>query len=151
MIAAAASTLLAGEARALLTRLAGVQPLALQETTVAAAAFTPAAQLAIESYLGQGRRALRDDVHGYLAWLDSHEGQRAPAAEAQRRYSLLRIKFNVVLSQFDMFSEALSQRSEHDSGIWLAGLDVAARDGLELPGLEAPPVICYLARGRGGA
>jgi hypothetical protein len=50
-----------------------------------------------------------------------------------------------------MFSEALSQRSEHDSGIWLAGLDVAARDGLALPGLEAPPVICYLARGRGGA
>jgi hypothetical protein len=65
---------------------------------------------------------------------------------------LLRLKLTTVLSQFDLFSEALSQRSEHEYGVWLAGLDVAARDGLELPGwFEAPPVICYLARGRGGA
>lgn len=152
MTAALASTLLSGEARALLTRLARVSPLALQETMVAAAAFSPTAQLAIERYLGRGRRALRDEVHGYLRWLDSESGRQAPAAEAQRRYSLLRLKFNVVLSQFDLFSEALSQRSEHDSGIWLAGLDVAARDGLELRGwIEPPPVICYLARGQGGA
>ncbi len=151
MSAAAAWSLLSGEARALLTRLARVRSLALQETTVAAAAFSTAAQRAIEGYLARGRRALRDEVHGYLGWLD-REGRGAPAAEAQRRYCLLRLKFNVVLSQFDMFSEALSQRSEHDNGIWLAGLDVAARDGLELRGwFEAPPVICYLARGRGGA
>ncbi|MCK6589737.1 MAG: hypothetical protein L6Q76_19370, partial [Polyangiaceae bacterium] len=53
---------------------------------------------------------------------------------------------------FDLFADALSQRSEPDTGIWLAGLDAVARDALEMPGVyEAPPVICYLDRGAGAA
>ena len=74
-------------------------------------------------------------------------------AEAQRRFSLLRLRFNTVLTQFDIFADAMTQRSEHDSGVWLAGLDAVAADALTLPGAyyQAPPVMCYLDRGHGAA
>jgi hypothetical protein len=65
---------------------------------------------------------------------------------------MLRLGFNVVLTQLDVFSEAMTQRSETDTGVWLSGLDEVARDALRLPGyFEPPPVICYLARGPGAA
>jgi hypothetical protein len=58
----------------------------------------------------------------------------------------------VVLTQLDIFSEAMTQRSEADTGVWLSGLDEVARDALRLPGFfEPPPVLCYLARGPGAA
>jgi len=65
----------------------------------------------------------------------------------------MRLRFNITLSQFDVFSEVITQRSEHETGLWLSGLDVAAAEALVLPGhyFEAPPVICHLHRGLGGA
>jgi hypothetical protein len=52
-----------------------------------------------------------------------------------------------------MFSDAITQRSEHDNGPWLSGLDVVAADALALPGAyyKLPPIICYLDRGPGAA
>lgn len=58
--------LLAQEARALLTRLARVRPLALHEPMVPAAGISPIAQTAIERYLAEGRRELRERVHAFL-------------------------------------------------------------------------------------
>jgi hypothetical protein len=115
-----------------------------------AAALSTPAQTSNELYLATGRRRLRQDIDAFLTWA---EGAAAGPEVLQRRYAVLRLKFNVILSQFDLFSEALSQRSERDNGLWLAGLDVAAADGLTLPrvGFEAPPVVCYLSRGLGGA
>ena len=149
----AALRMLAHEARALLTRLARVKPFALHETMVPAAAISPAAQTAIEQYLARGRRELREEMTGYLEWLGSHEARRTAASEAQARFTILRLRFNDALSQFDLFADALTQRSEHETGVWLAGLDEVARDALELPGgyYKAPPVICYLDRGAGAA
>ena len=65
-------------------------------------------------------------------------------------FSLLRLRFNAVLTQFDLFNNALTQRSEREIGVWLSGLDVVSADALRLPGdyYDAPPVICYLDRGR---
>jgi hypothetical protein len=145
--------MLAQEARALLTRLVRVKPFALQMPMVAAAAVSPAAQAAIESFLAKGRRELRAKVHQFLKWLYSPEGRRAPPHDAQRRFTFLRLRFNAVLSQLDIFADVLNQRSEHENGVWLAGLDVVAADALALPGnyYEAPPVICYLDRGVGAA
>lgn len=140
------------EARGLLSRLGRVRSFALQETMVPAASLSVEAQAAIERFLAGGRRALRERVRRFLAWIGTPAARSGSPADAQRRFTLLRLRFNVVLSHFDIFSEALSQRSEAESGVWLAGLDVAARDALELPGvMEAPPVICYLARGPGAA
>jgi hypothetical protein len=148
-----ASWMLAQEARALLTRLARIKPFVLHETMVPAAAVSPLAQTAIEHYLANGRRDLRGLVQEYLTWLQGPEGTSASAAEAQRRFTFLRMRFNAVLSQFDIFADVLTQRSEQETGVWLSGLDIAAADALALPGnhYQVPPVICYLDRGHGAA
>ena len=136
----------------MLTRLDRVRSFALHETMVPAANVSLAAQTAIEQSLVSGRRAVRAMVRSFLAWLTGAPGSRATAAEAQRRFSLLRLRFNTTLSHFDLFADALTQRSEHDTGIWLSGLDVAAADALAMPGYyRSPPVVCYLDRGLGAA
>lgn len=149
----AATWLLEQEARALLTRLARVKPFALQETMVRAAAPARAAQTAIEHYLLAGRAEVRHQVVEFIGWLRTAAGRAAAPAEAQRRFTLLRLRFNAGLTQFDIFSDALTQRSESETGVWLAGLDVVAADALALPGgyYQTPPLLCYLDRGHGAA
>lgn len=148
-----ATWMLSQEARALLTRLARVRSFALFEPMVMAAAISPQAQAVIESFLSRGRRALRQDILQFLRWLESEEGRLVPPFEAQRRFTFLRMRFNDALTQFDVFADALTQRSEQDTGVWLSGLDVVAADALDLPGdyYDPPPVICYLDRGPGAA
>jgi hypothetical protein len=152
-VRASAQRWLASEARALLTRLDRVKPFVLQETMVAAAAPSLAAQTAIESYLADGRRRLRRMVKEFLRWLKSNQGQSASPSEAQRRFAYLRMRFNDVLSQFDIFADVMTQRSEYETGVWLSGLDALAADALKLPGryFDPPPVVCYLDRGQGAA
>ena len=50
-----------------------------------------------------------------------------------------------------LFTEVVTQRSEHGTGVWLSGLDVLAADALrvDVEGYEEVPSICYLARGAG--
>ena len=128
-----ATWLLEQETRALLTRLAAVQPFVLQETAVAAAALSPAALSGIEQHLIAGRRGAPAARTGYLRWLRG-PGPTAPAAEQQRRFWTLRLDFQNALSQFDLFSEVITQRSENGNGVLLSGLDVAAAEALRLPG-----------------
>jgi hypothetical protein len=144
---------LAQEARALLTRLAGVKSFSLQIPSVLAAAVSPPAQTAVENHIARGRRTLRRLVLAYLRWLHGREGQRATPAEAQGRFTFLRLRFNSMLSQFDIFADAMVQRTEHENGVRLSGLDAVAADALTLPGgyYPVPPVICYLDRGHGAA
>ena len=141
------------EARGLLSRLARVKSFALHETMVPAAAVSVQAQAAIEYTLARGRRELRDAIHAYIRWLRSTEADGLPISELHRRFALLRLRFNVVLNHFDLFAIVMTQRSEHDTGVWLSGLDVAATDALRLPNTDfiGPPVICYLDRGLGAA
>jgi hypothetical protein len=147
-----AKTMLAYETRAMLARLALVKPFALQESMLPAAALLPTAQVAIDRFLVAGRRDLRRLLHRYLQWLQQPAGHAATASEAQRRFTILRLKFNIALIQFDMFADVITQRSESDTGVWLSGLDVVAADALALPAYyESPPVICYLDRDVGAA
>jgi hypothetical protein len=153
MLAGSSATwFLEQETRALLTRLASVQPFVLQETHLAAAALSPAALAGIERYLIAGRREVNRRAHAFLNWLRG-PGLTASPAEQQRRYWMLRLTFQDALSQFDLFSEVITQRSEHGNGVLLSGLDVAAAEALHLPGgfFEGPPVVCSLHRGLGGA
>ncbi len=147
-----AKALLNSEARAMLARLALVKPFALQESMLPAAALMPASQIGIEKFLMNSRIELRKRLLGYLNWLNSPLSSSAPAAFAQRRFTMLRLRFNAVLTHFDLFADVITQRSETDTGVWLSGLDAVASDALSLPGyLEAPPVICYLDRDIGAA
>jgi hypothetical protein len=144
---------LADEARGMLYRLSHVKPFALHETMVPAAAVSVAAQSAIEHYLSEGRVELRRRIHGFLQWLAGPVGARSSPANAHRKLAFLRLRFNAVLSHFDVFSIVMTQRSEHQTGVWLSGLDVVARDALTLREdyYELPPVVCYLDRGFGAA
>ncbi len=149
---ASARWLLAQEARALVTRIARLRPYSLQMTMVPAAAIAPAAQLAIEAHMSRARQTLYGMVHRFLNWLERLEGKRAAPAEIQRRFTLLRLRFNAVIAQFDTFADVLVQRSEHETGVWIAGLDELAADALALPAFyRAPPVMCYVDRGHGAA
>jgi hypothetical protein len=147
-----AALFLEHEARALLTRLDRVQPFALRNTMVPAASLVPISQIAIERYLIRGRRRLREQVRSYIRWLRA-AARLATPIEMQRRFTVLRLRFNTVLSQLDLFEEAITQRSEQEIGVWLSGLDVAAQDALELPlrFFDPPPIACFLHRGMGGA
>jgi hypothetical protein len=151
VIGSFAKSMLLHETRALLARLALVKPFALQEPMLPAAALLPAAEVAIDRFLLAGRRELRLMVGRYLAWLNA-AGDEVSAEEAQRRFAVLRLKFNAVLTQFDTFADVITQRSENESGVWLSGLDVVAAEALALPGYyDPPPVICYLDRDIGAA
>jgi len=139
------------EARALSARLARVKPFVLTEPMLLAASLLPATQIAIERFLANGRRELKERIQDFLGWLKG-EGQRASAADSQRRFVFLRLRFNAVLSQLDLFNQVITQRSESENGVWMSGLDVVSADALALPGYYvAPPVICYLDRGVGAA
>lgn len=149
---ATAISLLAQEARALLTRIDRLSPYALRMPMVSAATVSPAAQTGIEKLLMRGRRDLASMVRRFLGWL--HRGDSAPiAAQAQRRFNILRMRFNTIIRHFDVFAAVLGQRSEHETGVWVAGLDDAAADALALHGgyFAPPPMICYLDRNHGAA
>src|SRR5262245_9029805 len=94
-----AHNLLSLEARALLTRLDRVKPLVLQETMVPAANVSDLAAAGIERALAASRRAVRRLVRSFLGWLHGDAAEDASAAEAQRRFSLVRLQFNTMLSQ----------------------------------------------------
>lgn len=134
----------------LMTRLDQVKPLALLDASVPAARISNKAELGIERHLANGRRQLRQKLLIYLDWLK--QADQRGASHAQRRYTMLRLQFNAVLSQFDIFADVVTQRSESQTGVWLSGLDAVARDAMALPGYyQPPPVICYLDRGAGAA
>lgn len=142
--------LLQMQTQGLLTRLDQVKPLALLDASVPAASISTTASLQIEKHLARGRSDLRTQLLQFLDWLN--QAGEDQASQAQRRYTLLRLRFNAVLSQFDIFADVVTQRSESQTGIWLSGLDAVARDAMALPGYyQPPPVICYLDRGAGAA
>jgi hypothetical protein len=148
-----AGWMLEQESRALLTRLARVKPFALQESMLPAANLLPGSQLAIEKFLMNGRKHLRKLIREFLRWLRSPAGRMSDAEHAQRRFTILRLRFNAVVTHFDMFDNVITQRSENETGLWLSGLDVLSADALQLKPnyYQAPPVICYLDRGVGAA
>ncbi|MBI5021989.1 MAG: hypothetical protein HZB59_11190 [Ignavibacteriales bacterium] len=141
------------EARALLMRLAQLRPFSLTMPMVPSAAISHAAQNAIENHMIIVHTKLRSSVDKFIQWLQSPEGRNAPAEEAQRRFCTLKLSFNNVLTHFDIFADVISQRSEHGTGVWIAGLDNLATDALQLPGnfFKPPPVVCYVDRGIGAA
>lgn len=148
-----ALSLVESEARSLLVRLGRVRPFALQQTMVPAAALPPASLSAIDRHLISGRRQVHKMVVRFIRWLRTPGGNSTSPETAQRRFSMLRLRFNATLAQLDIFASVLTQRSEQETGIWLAGLDVLAADGLLLPGnyYKMPGMICYLDRSHGAA
>ncbi len=141
--------LVESEALALLARLGRVKPFSLAETMVPAAAPSVAAMRAVERHVAESIDALVPELERFLDWM-----KECPEPHlAQERFSLLRLRFNLFLDRFDVYSDAITQRSEQPIGVWLAGLDELAEDMLAVgvSAAERPPLVCYLDRGRGAA
>lgn len=145
--------LLRQEVLGMRARLNTLTPYAMQMPMVAAANVATEAQMAIERYMIAKRRELRGLFDRFLASLNALAPTPDNVWQTQRRYAHLKLYFQAVLSQFDIFADVLVQRSQHGMGVWLAGMDAAASDGLRLGRryFEAPPVICYVDRGHGAA
>ncbi|HEY3598406.1 MAG TPA: hypothetical protein VGL08_12955 [Paraburkholderia sp.] len=150
---AQALRLLEQEVLGIRARLDAQLPYALQMPMVPAANVSDEAMAAIEKHMQAARRQLRVQIAHFLRQLREIAATPHNVALAQRRYALLKLYFHAALTHFEIFAEVLTQRSQHGTGVWLSGLDVAAQDGLRQPGvpIAAPPVICYVERGHGGA
>ncbi|MEP7363009.1 MAG: hypothetical protein ABI972_07125 [Acidobacteriota bacterium] len=146
---ATALSLISGEARSLVSRLDRIMPFALHMTMVGAASASLEAQRAIQGHLDKEIDDLRQSMTTLIDWM---EEEPAPA-QAQKRLAFLKLRFNLLLSHFDIYSDVLVQRSEHEHGIQLAGLDAVASESMQIPGYTGglPPVLCYLDRGQGAA
>lgn len=144
---------LENEALSLLGRLDTVKPFALNTPMVRAAAISDEAQNGITKLLNRVSREVKQKIEAYISWLKDPANARAPASEAQGRFAYLKLRFNNLLDQLDIFADVLSQRGEHTTGVWLAGLDILAMDALALPGnyYESPPLVCFIERGHGAA
>jgi hypothetical protein len=129
-----ATRLLAQEAQGLLMRLGRLKPFSLQMPMVLAATVPPAAQAAMEGHMIKTRSRLRAMVLDYIRRLRDSGGRPMRPDAAQRRFAMLRLTFNAVISQFEIFAEVLTQRCQHETGVWIAGLDDLAAEALELPG-----------------
>lgn len=147
----AGRSFLISEAEALLTRLQQVQPFEWTMPMVAAAATSREAFKGIHLLIKNGRQELHEKVKQYIQVLRTD--QSMPLHKCQSAYSILKLQFNALLDQFDIFADVVNQRSEHDTGVWIAGLDVFAQDALRLEGnfYSAPALVCYLDRGHGAA
>ncbi|MFM9948288.1 MAG: hypothetical protein ACKV1O_10155 [Saprospiraceae bacterium] len=143
--------LLIDEANALLVRLHQVQPFEWTMPMVAAAFPSLEAQKSIYHLISNGRVQLRQKTERFIAVLN--QDQQMPLHKCQSAYSILKLQFNSLLDQFDIFADVVNQRSEHEVGVWIAGLDVFAADALQLEDdfYRAPALVCYLDRGHGAA
>ncbi len=142
------------EAISLLSRLGQLQPFSINAPMVAAASPSDGALRAIADHLVASKKELNKKVNAFLEKLkDTSEKKFTSAAEAQNSYSILKLRFNDILDQIDIFSDVISQRSEHITGAWIAGLDILASDAL-LPVNQKygkTEVMCFLERGHGAA
>ncbi|AFV00123.1 hypothetical protein [Simiduia agarivorans] len=104
----------------------------------------------LDHHIGQGLKRVAQALELFIRRANS---DLFSPDQLMREYSTLKVKYNLVLSELDIFADALNQRSEATYGAWLGGLDVAAKDALQLANatLALPAMICYLDRGHGAA
>jgi hypothetical protein len=147
------SQFLVNEALSLLSRLDAVKPFALTMPMVVAAKLSDDALKGITDLIVKGNRELKKSVREFIRSVKDPANEHIPSAELQSKFAILKLRFNALLDELDIFADVTSQRSEHDTGVWVAGLDALAADALDLEGrfYEPPPVICFLERGHGAA
>ena len=148
-----ATQFMVGEALSLLSRLEMVKPFALNMPMVVAANIPDEALKGITDLIVSGNKELKKKVRDFVTWVKHPSSSKVTAEEVQSRFALLKLRFNDLLDELDIFADVTSQRAEHDTGVWVAGLDALAADALKLKGnhYTPPPVICFLERGHGAA
>jgi hypothetical protein len=144
---------LLNESYSLLARLGQVKPFSMTMPMVKAASVSDRALKEITLMLEEGKKELRDKIVRFINVVRRSKVNREDVRELQSGFTILKLRFNSILDDLDIFAAVLSQRSEYDVGIWTSALDVLARDGLTtIEGMaELPQLIVYLDRGHGAA
>jgi hypothetical protein len=144
---------LLNESYSLLARLGQLDPFSMTMPMVRGAAVSDKALKEITELLEKGKIALRKNIHSFIDNIQPAHRQKKDSRELQTGFTILKLRFNSILDQLDIFADVLSQRSEHEVGVWLSGLDVLAEDGLMAvkPFAELPSLMVYLDRGHGAA
>lgn len=147
------SEYLANEAQSLLARLNQVKPFSMTMPMVKGAAVSENALKEIMHLLESSKAELRNNIYKFIEKIKLLKHTASAEQNLQGVYTILKLRFNSILDQLDIFADVLSQRSEHEVGIWLSGLDVLAEDGLKslLPFTAVPSLMVYLDRGHGAA
>ncbi len=148
-----AKEFLISESKSLLIRLEEMKPFELTMPMVRSASVSSHALKLITQLLDRGKSELRNGIRQFITFLKSEEANNSTEENLQTRFTVLKLRYNQILDQLDIFADVMSQRSEHEVGIWLSGLDVLAEDGLKIGSeyYEAPSLMVYLDRGHGAA
>ncbi len=107
----------------------------------------------IGQLLYKGKKELKESIHQFTGFLQSKRETGYSEENLQNQFTVLKLRYNQILDQLDIYADVLSQRCEHEVGIWLAGLDVLAEDGLKAGKAfyEAPALMVFVERGHGAA
>lgn len=107
----------------------------------------------ITELLEKGKRDLRKKIYKFIDKTRIRQDAGIDKMVIQSEFSILKLRFNSILDQLDIFADVLSQRSEHETGVWLSGLDALAEDGLSAikQFTKVPSLVVYLDRGHGAA
>jgi hypothetical protein len=144
---------LTNESYSLLTRLNQVKPFSMTMPMVRGASVSDKALKEIILLLEKEKAVLRKNIYKFIERIKDFQKQRANERGLQTGFTILKLRFNDILDQLDIFASVLSQRGELETGIWLAGLDVLAEDGLNTIKnfVELPSLMVFLDRGHGAA
>jgi hypothetical protein len=140
------------EANSLHERLHMVKPFSMTMPMVKGAFISNEALKGVTELLEKGKRQLHSAVLDFIR-IAKKTNQHHDVHLLQKKFTLLKLRYNSILDQLDIFADVLSQRAEHDTGIWLSGLDTLAEDGLTIGKqyYDAPPLMVFLERGHGAA
>jgi hypothetical protein len=148
---------LINESYSLLARLGQVKPFSMTMPMVRAASVSDRALKEITALLEKGKAELRQNVHRFIRITQAAKrasNQTEIDMDAfQSGFTILKLRFNNILGDLDIFAAVLTQRAEYDVGIWTSALDVLAKDGLKVVDELAttPPLIVFLDRSHGAA
>lgn len=144
---------LINESQSLISRLQQVKPFSMTMPMVKGASISTKALDEIVGLLEKGKKEIHLSITQFIEKVNNAKQLQKGSNELQTGFTIQKLRYNSILDQLDIFADVLSQRGEHDVGIWLAGLDVLAEDGLEVckNHFDIPPLMVFLERGHGAA
>lgn len=144
---------LISEAQSLISRLQQVKPFSMTMPMVKGASVSNRALKEVMELLENGKKELNKNVTAYIETVKQAKQQPYNIIPLQSAFTIIKLKYNNILDQLDIFADVLAQRGEHEVGIWLSGLDTLAEDGLAVckEYFEVPALMVFLQRGHGAA
>lgn len=130
-----------------------MKPFSMTMPMVKGASVSDKSLKTVMELLEKGTSELRSRAYLFIEKVKTADDNPSRIQNLQAGFTILKLRFNSILDQLDIFADVLSQRSEHDVGVWLSGLDVLAEDGLSIVKAfsETPSLMVYLDRGHGAA